>query len=311
MAMGGKAFQGAGFYTADNPAYGVSFTYHLTESLKTLKQKRKAKERGLKSKNADVPYPSWDELKAEDREVAPKVMLTIRDSEGTVVNRIKGSSSKGLHRANWDMSWSNEGFAMAPIALPGTYTVEVAKTVAGETTMLIEPVEFEIAPLEIDGVEAPDREPMIAFAKEARKVFAVIRAATTVSREARDELVSMRNMVEASSSADQSLVNDIRDLETKLQDLSEKFNGDPTRSRRNESALPGLVSRLNTALFGAMRGEGVTGTHRRQLEIAVEQYKEIESKFRKIVEKDVPKMRKRLDKAGVTWTEGRKIPTLD
>ena len=69
MAMGGKAFQGAGFYVADNPDYGVSFTYHLTDSLKTLKQKRKAKERGLKSKNADVPYPSWDELKAEDREV--------------------------------------------------------------------------------------------------------------------------------------------------------------------------------------------------------------------------------------------------
>ena len=93
--------------------------------------------------------------------------------------------------------------------------------------------------------------------------------------------------------------------------IRDRFNGDPTRSRRNESALPGLVNRLNTALFGAMRGEGVTGTHRRQLEIAVEQYKGIESDFRKIVEKDVPKMRKRLDKAGVTWTEGRKIPTLD
>ena len=311
MAMGGKAFQGASFYTADNPAYGVSFTYHLTESLKTMKQKRKAKERGLKSKKADVPYPSWDELKAEDREVAPKVTLTIRDTEGNIVNRIPGSTSKGLHRATWNMSWSNEGFSRAPIALPGTYTVDVSKTVAGKTETVIEPVEFEIAPLEIDGLEEPDRESMVAFAQEARKVFAVIRAATTVSNETRDELAAMRNMVEASSKADQSLVNDIRELETKLQDLAEKFNGDPTRSRRNESALPGLVSRINTALFGAMGSEGVTGTHRRQLEIAVEEYKAMESDFRKIVEKDVPKMRKALDKAGVTWTSGRKIPTLE
>jgi len=311
LAMGGRAMQGASFYTADNPPYGVTFTYHLNESLKTLKQKRKAKERGLKSKNGDVPYPSWEDFKKEDREVAPKVTLTIRDGEGNVVNRLGGPTSKGLHRTTWNMSWSNEGFARAPIAMPGKYTVEVSKTVAGETESLIEPVEFEIAPLEIDGVEEPDREAMMAFASEARKIYGVIRAATTVSRETRSELENMRRMVEASTSADQSLVNDIRELETQLKDFAEVFNGDDTRSSRNESALPGLVNRLNTALFGSMSSEGITGTHRRQLEIAVEQYKEIEPKFRKIVEKDVPKLRKALDKAGVTWTEGRKIPSLD
>jgi hypothetical protein len=60
-----------------------------------------------------------------------------------------------------------------------------------------------------------------------------------------------------------------------------------------------------------MGAEGATGTHKRQLEIAIEQYQEIEPEFRKIVEKEVPKMRKALDKAGVTWTSGRKIPSLD
>ncbi len=311
MAMGGKAFQGAGFYTADNPAYGVTITWHMKDSLQTLKQKRKKKESALKARNADVPYPSWDELKLEDREVAPKVMLTIRDQDGNVVDRIKGSTSKGIHRSTWGMSWANEGYGRAPIALPGKYTVDVSKTVNGETEVLVEPVEFEIAPLEIDGLEEPDREASMEFAKEARRVFSVVRAATTVSRETRDELASMRAMVEASRSADQEMVNKIRDLETELRDLSEAFNGDPTRSSRNESALPGLVSRLNSAMFGSMGREGVTGTHRRQLEIAVEKYKEVESKLRKIVEKDVPKMRKALDKAGVTWTSGRKIPSLD
>ena len=311
MAMGGKAFQGAGFYTADNPAYGVTITWHMKDSLQTLKQKRKKKESSLKARNADVPYPSWDELKLEDREVAPKVMLTIRDQDGNVVDRIKGSTSKGIHRSTWGMSWANEGYGRAPIALPGKYTVDVSKTVNGETEVLVEPVEFEIAPLEIDGLEEPDREASMEFAKEARRVFSVVRAATTVSRETRDELASMRAMVEASRSADQEMVNKIRDLETELRDLSEAFNGDPTRSSRNESALPGLVSRLNSAMFGSMGREGVTGTHRRQLEIAVEKYKEVESKLRKIVEKDVPKMRKALDKAGVTWTSGRKIPSLD
>ena len=66
MAMGGKAFQGAGFYVADNPAYGVTFTWHMTDSLKTKKQIRKSKEAKLNARNADVPYPSWDEFKEED-----------------------------------------------------------------------------------------------------------------------------------------------------------------------------------------------------------------------------------------------------
>ena len=95
--MGGKAFQGASFYTADNPAYGVTFTYHLSNTLKTLKQKRKEKERKLKSGNGDVPYPSWEDFKKEDREVAPKVTLTIRDTEGNIVNRLPGSDTHGLH----------------------------------------------------------------------------------------------------------------------------------------------------------------------------------------------------------------------
>ena len=60
-----------------------------------------------------------------------------------------------------------------------------------------------------------------------------------------------------------------------------------------------------------MGSEGPTGTHKRQLEIAIQQYTELESEFRKIVEEDVPLMRETLDEAGVTWTKGRKIPSLD
>lgn len=310
LAMGGRAFQGANFYTADNPEYGVSILWHMTDSLKTLKQKRKAKERAAGS--GDVPFPKWDDLKAEDREVAPKVFLSIRDSDGNLVDRINGSTSKGLHLSRWDMSYGSESYAVSPIALPGTYTVDVSKTVDGVTEQIVEPVEFEIAPLELADVSEPDRQAVLDFAMETRRVYDVMRAATQMARETRDELQTMRGVVESSLTMDQELVNDIREIETKLLDLSEAFNGDPTRSSRNESALPGLISRLNTAVFGAMGSrEGPTGTHRRQLEIAIEQYEAIESDLRKIVEKDVVRIRRKLDAAGAKWTKGRKIPSLD
>jgi photosystem II stability/assembly factor-like uncharacterized protein len=310
LAMGGRAFQGANFYTAANPAYGVTFYWHLDESLKTLKQKRKSKERSKGS--GDVPFPTWEEFKAEDREVAPKVTLLIRDGEGNLVDRINGSTSKGFHRSQWDMSYGSEGYAISPIALPGTYTVELTKTVDGKTNQLVEPVEFEIAPLELADVSEPDREAVLEFAKETRKVYDVMRAATQFSRETREELATMRGVVESSLTMDQELVNEIRELETRLLDIGEAFNGDPTRPKRNESALPGLINRLNTALFGAMGSrEGPTATHRRQLEIAIEQYEAIEADLRQIVEEDVVEIRQKLDEAGAKWTKGRKIPQLD
>ena len=47
----------------------------------------------------------------------------------------------------------------------------------------------------------------------------------------------MRDMVEASRTADPELVNRIRELETKLQDIAEKFNGDPQPGRGEMSPL--------------------------------------------------------------------------
>ncbi len=72
---GEKGFQGASFYTAPNPPFGATFTYFLKESLRTKKEQRQEKDRQLAQKNQDVAYPSWEELKAEDREEAPAVLL--------------------------------------------------------------------------------------------------------------------------------------------------------------------------------------------------------------------------------------------
>ena len=112
LAVGRRAFQGANFYSAPNPEYGVTFTYYMNESLKTKKDVRQSKDRQAKSAGRDVFYPSWDELKAEDREVRPSVWLTIRDSDGEVVNRVSGRTSKGMHRVNWN--YRHGGFGGSP-----------------------------------------------------------------------------------------------------------------------------------------------------------------------------------------------------
>jgi len=76
----GKYGQGATYFAAPNPPVGATFTYYLKETPKTLKQKRKEKERKLWKENKPIPYPSWDELRAEDNEEKPYLLFTIFDS---------------------------------------------------------------------------------------------------------------------------------------------------------------------------------------------------------------------------------------
>ena len=52
-----------------------------------------------------MSYPSWDTLKAEDREEPAAVILTIRNAAGQIVRRLAGPGAAGLHRVVWDLRW--------------------------------------------------------------------------------------------------------------------------------------------------------------------------------------------------------------
>ncbi len=76
-----KAFQGDGFYTAPNPPLGAVFTYHLAEGLKTRQEQRIEAEEKAAEDETTLPYPDLESLRAEDDELEPTVVLTVRDSE--------------------------------------------------------------------------------------------------------------------------------------------------------------------------------------------------------------------------------------
>ncbi len=114
LGGGGKAFQGSDFFTAPNPPFGATFTYYMKETLKTKKSiSGRRRTNALSRQGKDVPYPSWEELKAEDREEAPTAFLTIRDSDGEIVRHIPVPPTQGLHRATWDMRYTGYHAAAA------------------------------------------------------------------------------------------------------------------------------------------------------------------------------------------------------
>ena len=142
----GKGFLGESFYAAPNPPFGAVFTYYLKDELKSARKARREQEKKTAKEGGDVRYPTWDALRAEDREEAPAVVLTVTDEAGNVVRRLTGPATAGFHRVAWDLRYAaaepgqprdvpepttcSRRRPIGPLAAPGTYTVTLAARVA-------------------------------------------------------------------------------------------------------------------------------------------------------------------------------------
>lgn len=309
--------RGAMFYTAPNPEYGTVVTYYLKESLKTLKGERSKKEAELLKEKKDVYYPSWDELKAEDREETPRVFMIFKDEAGNVVNRISVPSSEGVHRVTWDMRYpgsspvnGNSRYSRpGPEIAPGKYSVSLAKYVEGVFTELAVSQTFEVEPLNLHALAPQDRAEVLAYYKKLGELQRTVGGATAVAREAADRIKAIRKTIETLPGADEALMKEAKDLEVRYTDLMEEYSGDPTREARQESGDVSLSDRIRNASGGSGSTYGPTKTHRRSYEIAVEEFGLWLPKLRTLVEVDLVKLEEKLEALGAPYTPGRKIPT--
>ncbi len=331
LAVGEKAFQGASFYTAPNPPFGATITYSLKDALKTKKAARRDQEQKLAGDSKDVFYPSWDALKAEDREDPPAVILTIRNAAGQIVRRLSGPGSEGVHRVAWDLRWPDyrpvtgdrssrrgggeeeEGFFDAggrgPLALPGKYTVAMDKRDDQGTTELVPPTGFEVEPLNFATLAAPDREAVMAFARQTAELQRVALGTLEALNDGLGQVAIIKRIIDQTPSLPLKLRQEARGLEQKLLDLREQFTGDPTKSRRNEPAQPGLIDRIENIVSGHWSTTSApTGSHRKNYDIAAEEFDTALKKLHPLLDHDLPALHETLEAAGAPWAPGRKLP---
>ncbi|MEL7488545.1 MAG: glycosyl hydrolase, partial [Pseudomonadota bacterium] len=177
---GAKASNGDDFWVAENPPFGAVFTYVLRDGLQSLFDTRRKRENKIKEDGGDTPYPTWDELRSEDREDEPAILITITDTAGNTVRRFTAPHTEGLHRVAWDLRYSapdpvtlskgettnlDQG-PVGPMALPGVYTATIAKRINGVVTALSEPQSFTVKALELSPETTGDRAALLAFQQE-------------------------------------------------------------------------------------------------------------------------------------------------
>ncbi len=318
-----KASQGGAFYTAPNPPFGAVITYYLKEEILTRKKTRTKAEKELAEDGDDTPYPGWEEVRRENLEEEPAILMTIRDEDGQVVRRLAGPTGSGFHRVSWDLRYAsqrpwkpdekdegpfrNRGF----LAAPGHYTVSLAKRVDGVVTDLEKTQRFDVVPTTQGVLPGASPDEAVAFLQEIGRLQRAVRGAEAAIEETSARLERIKGSLMNSTVSDVSLDDEARRLERWLRSLGERLSGNRQRTVMGDPGPVSVVRRLDVALLGnRFSTYGPTSTHRKSLQVAGEQFAELGRQLDKLVTVDLPALEAELDAAGVPWTPGRGVPPV-
>jgi len=317
---GTKGDFGSDRYTADNPAYGAVFGYYLAEDLQSLKDMRRKIEQEQQKEGGDNPYPSWDQLRREDREEAPSITLTVRDSDGNVVSRIDGPAGKGFHRVAWNMRYPApdpvklnpdpeqapwESTPMGPMVLPGRYSVTLSKRVEGVLQDIAGPQTFALKPLHTGGLVAENREAVLEFQTQSADLYRAVMGADRAATEIQLRIDHLLVAVEETPAAVEQQATAVRALNTRMQDLQVLLNGDSTIATRQEPVPLSLTDRITTITQGSWESQSaVTGNFRDSYRVAAAQFPPILAELKAISE-DLVRLESELETKGAPWTPAR------
>ena len=319
----GRATQGADFFVADNPPFGAVFTYYLRDTHETARAARRAAEEEIAAEGGDTPSPSWAELRAEDAEEEPVVVLRVRDAAGHLVRSVEGPASAGFHRVAWDLRlpsldpWSpdeGDGEDWPPgggfLAAPGSYSVELCLREQGAVRSLGAPRSFEVVPLH-EGGALPGASPteVAAFLSELAQLAQgadAARASLDGGMTRAEAILSVLRRVDRENPA---IEREARAIHAGLRELVLELDGDPRRETMGDPTGPvPIAQRISYADMGNRWSTyGPTPAHLESVRIARAQLDALELALDGLLRERLRALEERMDLAGLPWTPGRPL----
>lgn len=313
----GKVFQGEAFYTAENPPFGATFSYYLKESLKTKKEKRKDAEKEAEKKGTPITYPTMEQLREEDEEESPAIILTVSDANGNTVRRLTGTMAEGIQRVPWDLRGpapdpatrqigEDDDPPTGPLVMPGTYSVTLAKRIGGVTTPLAGKENFTVSVEGLNQMQPADRKALVEFQQKVVRLQRAVSGTMEMANSVRTQLGAIKKALLETPTADLKLRETASSLEGRLNEILRQLRGDNTRRSRSESSPVSINERVgNIVEDERMSTSKPTQTHLDAYAIAGEDFSRELAKFRTLVETDLMNLEKAMEAASAPWTPGR------
>lgn len=318
----GKGNLGTAKYGAENPPIAAIFTFYLKDKILTLKEQRQKAEKEAEEAGKTVPYPSWDELYAEDNEEAPYLLFTVHDEDNNVVRRIKAPAKAGIQRVEWDLRYPStfpldnprSTFADEPSGMfvaPGTYSVSVAKVVRGEKTDLNQTQEFNVVPLNNTTLPAADRDKVVAFQTQVAELGRSVYGAASIAEELKKRIQVIEDALFQTPDATEEMFAKARKIEQTLDEILLKLNGNESISSRNANQVPYITDRMGSLMWGFYRSTGMpTQTFLDQMEIIQNEFEPLYNQLIDLRDKDIKQLEEQMELIEAPYTPGR-MPEWD
>ncbi len=318
LGLRGKGHQGEGFYTAPNPAYGVTIRYYLKDVPKTLKEQRQEQEKKAKEDKKDIIYPTNDDFFAEDNDEKPFILFVIKDDKGNEVRRIKTSANKGLNVVNWNLRYPTTSQVKlhvgevgrysipdeGPLALPGTYTVEMYLAQNGEIKQQGNQQTFTIKTLDNSSLSR-QTEANIAFKKELSELRRLLLGTSSQIGELDKKLKFIKTAIIQYPNADVSLLKTVKQIEMMLVNVKYLMYGETHLAKRDVETNPGAIGRVETIVYQTWYSTSdPTTTNKEQYQSAQQEYEDIKLKVLAISNKIIA-LEEQLNAKGVPYTPYR------
>lgn len=316
----GKSFQGERFYTAENPPFGATITYYLKDALKTRKERRQESEKEAERRGAQVGWPTQAELRAEEEDEAPAVVVTVTDSGGRVVRRVTGPIGAGIQRINWDLRYPAATLAAppppdadfdfeppaGPLVMPGTYKIEVVKRVDGVITPLGQAQQFEVVVEGQNEMSPSDRSALVEFQQKASRLQRAVNGSLEAANSLRPRLAAIKRAILETPSLPHKLQDDAVALEKRTNEILRALRGDTVARQRNMNTPPSISERVGVVVAAQRTSTSrPTQTQMNQYTVAAQEFEGVLAQLRQLIEVDLTKLEKQLEAAGAPWTPGR------
>jgi hypothetical protein len=288
------------------------FTYWLRDSYESLEAQRKAREREI-PEDQDVPFPGWDALEAEMREQGPSVQVVIRDQNGTVINRVDGPASAGVHRVAWNLQISSNamiglegggGFGGGFWTLPDTYTATLIKIEEGEVAELAGPVEFQVEPAFEGALERVPANVVAAFRDEVESFAHDLTETSELLQEQIQKVEAMQTALSRADAPDAELNRRLYQTRLELLELREQLQGSEARGEIGERSPPTPSSRLSVGFNGLSTTYGPTEMHRQAIQAGQAELAPIRTEIERYAEEVVPALERDLEGTGAPPIKG-------
>src|SRR6185295_20085719 len=186
-----------------------TITWYMKEALKTKKERRQEAERDADRKKEPVGWPTSAELRAEEEEEAPAIIVTITDSSDTVVRRLTGPVTGGIQRLTWDLRYPAANLSAppppdadldfeppsGPLVMPGTYKAVVAKRVDGVVTQLGPAQQFQVTVEGQESMSSADHTALVEFQTKVMRLQRAASGATQAANALRPRLAAIKRAI--------------------------------------------------------------------------------------------------------------------